>query len=112
MCGTGFHQVQAAVVAAAAGGFGVGVDVVGVVVVAAQAAHVNAELGVGFEDAGAVLLGSRESARMGKVVMVDWLELVVLWLDVDEVGPVAAAVEAAVCWNTRELENGPERMVD
>lgn len=44
--------------------------------------------------------------------MVDLQALVVLWLDVDEMVPVAAAVEGAVCWNTEELENVSERVVD
>lgn len=39
------------------------------------------------------VLGRRGFARTGKVVMLDWLALVVLWLDVDEMILVAAAVE-------------------
>lgn len=98
MCGIGSRQVQAAVVAVA-------------VAAAAHAAYVTADFGVGFENAEVVVLGPREFARTGKVVMVGWLVLVVLWLDFDEVVPVAAAVEGAVSWNTRELENGLERVV-
>lgn len=65
--------MQAAVVAVAAGAV-----VVAAAAEAAHAAYVTAEFGVGFEDAEAVVLGLREFARTGKVVMVDWPALVVL----------------------------------
>ena len=137
MCGMGSHQFQAVAVAAAADGVaggGVGAAGVGagagaavvvavvavavaVAVAAAHAACVIAEFGVVFEDSEAedseaAILGQRESARTGKVVMVDLLAMVVLWLDVDEMVHVAAAVEGSACWNTKEPQNVPERVVD
>lgn len=81
MRGIGSPQFHAAVVAGGGGGGG-GVAVAAAAVVAAAAAvhvaYVTAEFGAGFEDAEAVVLGPREFARTGKVVMVDWLALVVL----------------------------------
>ena len=82
MRGIGSPQFQAAVVAGGGGGgVAVAAAAAAAAVVAAAAVHVayvTAEFGAGFEDAEAVVLDPREFARTGKVVMVDWLALVVL----------------------------------